>query len=42
MASEIFFSRPARMQEAFPDIYAQLKAFYGLDTVKLLAGESYR
>ena len=42
VASEIFFSRPARMQEAFPDIYAQLKAFYGLDTVKLLAGESYR
>jgi len=42
VASEIFFCHPNSLHHAFPDVYAQLKGFYRIDTLKLLAKEPYR
>ncbi|MDE2089954.1 MAG: zinc-dependent peptidase [Gammaproteobacteria bacterium] len=36
VASEVFFTRPDILSQAFPTVYAQLQAFYRQDTLKRL------
>lgn len=36
VASEVFFTRPDALSQAFPAVYAQLRAFYRQDTLKRL------
>jgi Mlc titration factor MtfA (ptsG expression regulator) len=38
--SEYFFVRPALLKKHFPDIYKELKAFYKIDTYKILGENS--
>jgi Mlc titration factor MtfA (ptsG expression regulator) len=38
--SEYFFMRPAILKKHFPDIYKELKAFYKIDTYKILGENS--
>ncbi|MEA3290035.1 MAG: M90 family metallopeptidase [Campylobacterota bacterium] len=42
VSSELFFEKPKSLKDSFPDVYAQLKSFYNIDTYKLFEKKDHK